>query len=211
MCRLGIYAAACFCLFAGSAYSELSPRATVESHLNGDTLLSAEPAQLVQALQSSISDNRGNAQEFVYEILSAGRADASMLAPLLVSTAINSLPQSSPQVMQIVQLAVTATPTVMGEIVKEAVLSSPSQAAPAIVRSAVSSLKSSGDQAAPPAVMNNQMVTLLNSAGIAAAQQMVQVAEGGNLTPASAPDPQARIANNASYAFWPTPLSVVSQ
>ena len=165
MCRLGIYAVICFSLFTELTYAELSPRAIMESHLNGDTILTAEPAQLIQALQSSISDNAVNASEFVYEILAEGRPDSSSLAPMIVTTAINSLPQSSSQIPQIVQLAVSATPDAALDIVKQAVLASSKQSAPAIVKSAISSLKSTN---------NSNSATTNNPQGLVQVEQMIQ-------------------------------------
>ena len=142
MNRLGLYLAACLWLSAGVVYSAPSSTSVVESHLNGSTILNAPVAKLSPALQASVSGNENKAPDYVYAILAGGRADANALAPIMVTTAINGLstPKSSLLIAEIVEAAVRATPDMVLKIVRAAVLSSPDEAAPAIVRAAVISI-----------------------------------------------------------------------
>lgn len=219
---LGLFAAVLIGL-AGTSYSAPSATAIVESHLDGSTIISAKAAKLAPALHASVSETEKQAPNYVYAILAGGRTDANALAPSMVTTAINSLstPKSSLLIGQIIEAAVKATPDMVLKIVHAAVLCSPDEAAPSIVRAALLSLPDQNHLPEPASDTLKSFKEYKDFKQVASspdnltpAERIVQEALAANpnldpnvLTTSISTPPD----NPSHFAIWPPIIPVVSK
>ena len=239
MRRLALYAVAALLFLPMAAYCAPSATSVVESHMNGGTILSSQPAVVFEAVKTSVSENQKRAADFVTAVLSGGRADANAMAAPTVTAAINGLstPKSPLIIAQIIEAATKATPDMVLKIVRAAILCSPKEAAPAIVRAAVASLKNPGElaEASPDTVKaikgfkefkDFKQVGERLPDGLTTPEKIVQTAlqadpslDADTLTQAATQGNQILtnipVDNGAHYAIWPPvwppPVPVASQ
>ena len=229
MRRLGLFAAAALLILPLAGYCAPSATSVVESHLNGGTILASQPAAVFAAVRTCVGENEKRAPDFVSAVLSGGRADANAMAAPTVTAAINGLstPKSSLVIALIIEAAAKATPDMILKIVRAAILCSPNEAAPAIVRAAVASLKNTGElaDASPDNTVKSfkefkdfkQVESMPD--GLTTPEKIVQTALQANpnldadtLTQAATNIP---VDNHAHFSIWPPvwppPVPVASQ